>query len=900
MDRMKRLGVLAVPLLILLAGAVPAFAQGGQGNGTLMGTVVDNVGVIPGATITATHVATNTNRTGTTNEQGEFRIVSLVPGRYTLKVEMDGFRPVNMAEFSLLGGEIRPLGRITLTAGGVTESVTITAEVTPVQTANSALSRNITGDTLVMVQVKGRDVFGMMKILPGVMDSHASRDYAQWNSGRYLSINGGDSLNKNTTIDGVPVGEEGGSGTTFVTPNIDSIGEVNVITSGYNAEHGRQSSGLVQITTKSGTNQFRGSGWTNLRRDEWNKNDFFRQQAGDAKPFFEVNIGGYSIGGPIIIPKVVDSRTSEKKFYFFASQEFTDDVRPTAVTRSNLPTELERNGDFSQTRFGKATLAPDGSITGLQTLNVIRDPLTLQPFEGNVIPANRFDPMGRALLLLAPLPNNVRDQTSDAYNNSNFAKDLTPVHTRTNFITRVDAVLGANTRLSARALFDRDDAIAPNNIAPGVGEINNNFPGNLINGTMTKVLSPSMVNETIVGYSWNHWGHRVGKGASNASNYTQYWQENVVNPLTEQTGLFPPRIEAFGEYGEPVQKDTNKDEWPYLPELRYTGGDRTNLLLYRPSGSSGPLPKWNRNERVTMKNDLSYTRGRHNFKFGMEMERNFKTEPGSQDYAGQYNFGHSGDNPISSGNGYANALLGVFTSYNERNERIDRDERHWYGGLYAQDSWRLTSRLTLDYGFRMEHHGAIYEARDENSGFDPGLWSEGAKPVIYSPYCKTGVPGNQACSSANQAAIDPRFPDVFLNRALIGTVVPGVGSIANGQWTGGLNNHPTNPDSGKKDGWYYDYPMWSYAPRVGLAWDVFGDGKTAVRASTGVFYNFVNRGSYGFSGGALVSRVRTITNSTLNDLAAVAAGGQLRREPAEHAHSGRVPPGDPREPVRTG
>ena len=139
-----------------------------------------------------------------------------------------------------------------------------------------------------------------------------------------------------------------------------------------------------------------------------------------------------------------------------------------------------------------------------------------------------------------------------------------------------------------------------------------------------------------------------------------------------------------------------------------------------------------------MKNDLSYTRGRHNFKFGMEMERDFKTEPGSQDYAGQYNFGHSGDNPISTGNGYANALLGVFTSYNERNERIDRDERHWYGGFYAQDSWRLTSRLTLDYGFRMEHHGAIYEARDENSAFDPGLWSEANQPVIYAPYCKNG------------------------------------------------------------------------------------------------------------------------------------------------------------------
>src|SRR5688572_8521326 len=429
---MKR-ALRTLPLLvgaILLASATSALAQ--SGNAALTGTVADNVGVVPGATITASQAQTAVVRTAVTNDQGVFRIPALQPGRYAVKVEMDGFRPITIDEFNLLGGEVRDLGRLILTAGGVTESVTITAEVTPVQTANSALTRNITGDTLVSVQVKGRDVFGMMKILPGVMDSHTSRDYAQWNSGRYLSINGGNSLNQTTTNDGVPVGEEGGNGTTHITPNIDSIGEVNVITSGYNAEHGRQSSGLVSITTKSGTNQYRGSGWYNMRRDEWNKNDFFRKQAGDLKPFFEVNIGGYSIGGPIVIPKLVDSRTSEKKFYFFVSQEFTDDVRPTAVTRSNLPTELERAGNFSQTTFGKATLNPDGSITGDQRLNVINDPLTLQPFTGNVIPANRFDPMGRALLLLAPLPNNVRDQTTNAYNNSNWARDLTPVHTRTN------------------------------------------------------------------------------------------------------------------------------------------------------------------------------------------------------------------------------------------------------------------------------------------------------------------------------------------------------------------------------------------------------------------------------------------------------------------------------------
>ncbi|MCC7007176.1 MAG: carboxypeptidase regulatory-like domain-containing protein, partial [Acidobacteria bacterium] len=208
-----------VSALLLVVGTGIASAQ--TGSATLTGTVADNVGVVPGATVTATQAQTNVVRTGVTNDQGVFRIPALPPGRYTVKVEMDGFRPLTIAEFNLLANEIRDLGKLAMSAGGVSESVTITAEVTPVQTATSQLTKNITGDTLVSVQVKGRDIFGMMKILPGVIDSKASRDYAAWDSGRYLSINGGNSLNKNTTIDGVPVGEEGGNGTTHITPNID-------------------------------------------------------------------------------------------------------------------------------------------------------------------------------------------------------------------------------------------------------------------------------------------------------------------------------------------------------------------------------------------------------------------------------------------------------------------------------------------------------------------------------------------------------------------------------------------------------------------------------------------------------------------------------------------------------
>src|SRR5688500_8401742 len=373
-------------VLIALAGATQAFAQGQ--NGILTGVVVDGDGVVPGAMVVATNSGTALARTVVSDELGVFRLLSLSAGRYEVRVEMPGFRQINLSDVMLLSGETRDLGRLLLEDGTLAEAVTVTAEVTPVNTTTGSLTRSMTGDQLTMIQVKGRDIFGMMKILPGVSDTTFTRDYASWQSGRGLSINGGTSLNKNTTIDGVPAGEEGGDGTTHVTPTIDAIGEVNVITNGYTAENGRQSSGLIRIVTKSGTNQLRGSAWYNARRDEWNANDYLRKKQGAAKPFFEVNISGYSIGGPVVIPKLIDSRRGEKKLYFFLSQEFVDDIRPTTVFRTNLPTERERRGDFSETRTTNGAIQP------------IVDPRTGQPFPGNIIPQDRIHAMGQNMLHL--------------------------------------------------------------------------------------------------------------------------------------------------------------------------------------------------------------------------------------------------------------------------------------------------------------------------------------------------------------------------------------------------------------------------------------------------------------------------------------------------------------------
>ena len=179
---------------------------------------------------------------------------------------------------------------------------------------------------------------------------------------------------------------------------------------------------------------------------------------------------------------------------------------------------------------------------------------------------------------------------------------------------------------------------------------------------------------------------------------------------------------------------------------------RSGFPSYRPSGGNGPLPRRNENYRFTFQDDLSWTKGRHNFKFGFFTERDSKTEPGSVEYAGIYDFGHNANNPLSTGNGYANALLGVFTTYTERNNRIDQENLHWQSDAYAQDSWRINPRLTLDYGIRVTHHGAVYESREMNSAFDPSLWNRAQAPTLYRPYCTTQVAGNQACATANRAA----------------------------------------------------------------------------------------------------------------------------------------------------
>jgi hypothetical protein len=846
----------ARPLVVVLLYLGSAASASAQSAGTLTGTVVDSTGAaLPGATVTATDATTATVRPVVSNEAGLFRIPALNSGRYTVKVELTGFKPLSIEDINLLSLETRDLGKITLQLGSLQENLTVVADVTPVQISDSSLMKTITLEDLKNIQVKGRDMYAMLALLPGVQDTNLNRDYATWTSASAITINGAPTINKDLRVDGLNIVDEGGCSTGFVNLNMDAIGQIQVMTNGYTAENGRNNGGIISVVTKSGTSALKASGWYNGRRDRFNANDYFRKATNLPKPLYRINISGYAVGGPIVIPGLVDSRdtsgspASSKKFYFFASQEYTDDARPTTTTRANMPTALENAGDFSQTRTTNGTIQP------------IIDPLTGLPFAGNVIPASRINPLGQKMLNLLPTANGILDPTTGNAWTSNSAYDLTPLHSRTNHVFRMDGVFSEKTRMSARLIKDRDDNWSWNAFTPGTGFINQDTPGILMSGTVTKIIRPTVVNEMNFGYTHNRWGFKAADNFDYTSLYASTLGINAPRILPFSSFSDPPVLSGFG--GAQV------DEWPYAPRFTTSGGNRANLGCYHTcSNSNEPIPRLNISARGSFADNLSIIKGRHNIKMGLYLEYNKKTEPGSADYMGNFNFGHDANNPLSTGNGYANMLLGIYTTYTELTSRVDKDVRHWQNDAFIQDNWRATSRLTIDYGLRLQHSGSDFEVNHMNSGFFANRWAPKQAPRVYRLVCMDGRPGDQPCPSNLQRAVDPAFPTIFFSPAFSGNIVSGTGNQINGIVTEGI--------PGEKRGTYFHFPYLVAAPRVGFAWNVGGDGRTALRGSFGIFYNFprsTGTGGYPFAGGCPLSCSDQIRWATFDDISTAAAAG---------------------------
>jgi hypothetical protein len=748
---------------------------------SLKGRVVDPAGAaIPSAAVSLANTETGAALKSTSNAEGLFVFPTVAAGAYRLEVTATGFKQYRNTGLELTTSEIRDLGQIILTLGETRETVTVVDTAAPLQLGSAEKSGLVSGEQLNELALKGRDFFALMTLIPGIVDISESRETTDPNSAQGIYINGGRADMKNFTVDGVGTVDTGNNTGIHYQPNMDSIAEVKVLSSNYQAEYGRSGAGLISVVTKGGGREFHGSGWATFRNEALNANNFFNNSTAIEKPAYRYAIGGFSLGGPVYVPKRFN--TDRSRLFFFVSQEYTHRLVESAAQYRNMPTALERQGDFSK------TVDTNGKLMS------ITDPLSKQQFPGNLIPRNRINSVGQAILNFFPLPNYTDPDPAQVYRR-NYKASASGTHPRRNDMVRADAYPRPKMNAYFRWIRDYDDQEMPFN---GFNYLYSSFmhpnPGHGYAGHVTYIFRATLVNELSVGKSWNSWQYRAKEPAkverSAIGNIPQWFPNTPTtnDPADRVDSLQMPNI-SFG--GTPVNP----------PAITVNNKQHINF-----------------NDTWDITNNLMWVKGTHNVKTGVFINLTAKTQVQSLTWNGTINFGVDTNNPFNTKNGYSNALLGYFNTYSESTLGGHFDAKYWAAEFYIQDNWRVKRGLTLDYGVRFYHLAQQADSLYSISSFFPQRYDIRKAPVLYRP-------GFDAAK--NRVAVNP-LTGAPTYAALIGLFVPGSGDFANGMGVAGKDGNPAGVIGG---------PVLSAAPRIGFAYDPDGRGRTVIRGGAGLFFD---------------------------------------------------------------
>jgi hypothetical protein len=329
----RRFITAAAAVIALCAMTVTASAQT---TGTITGTVKDpQGGVVPGATVTLTSDSRGIQVAEVVSDNnGDFTFINVAPDRYTIQISMSGFKPTKQSGISVSPGDRNSAGTFTVEVGALTDEVTVKAEAPLVQARSGERSFTVPTSAVENLPIANRSFTAIATLAPGVATANGQ------STGDPIRIGGGGDTN--IMMDGVGVMDTG-SNRPLLQMNVESIAEVKILTSGYQAEYGRSSGLQITAVTKSGTNRFRGSVYDVERNSDWNSNSKTNKLNGNPKTVLKEKDWGFSIGGPIGKPG------GTNKLFFFYSQEFSPRTFGNDIGRYRFPTELERNGDFSQT-----------------------------------------------------------------------------------------------------------------------------------------------------------------------------------------------------------------------------------------------------------------------------------------------------------------------------------------------------------------------------------------------------------------------------------------------------------------------------------------------------------------------------------------------------------------------
>src|SRR6185437_3591181 len=366
---------------------LPALALAQITTGTVTGRVVDASGaVVPSAQVVLISAAQNTRTAAVrTNATGDYVVPNLAPDTYTVEVTADGFKTTRHAGIVVTGGDRVGVPPITLEVGGTTQTAEVSAHAALVETQSGERSTAIETKQVQELPIVHGNFTSLIALTPGVSQTP--------NQVSPVATRLGSNSENNIMMDGISAMDTGNNGQ-MLNMNIESIGEVKVLTQGYQAEYGRSSGLQITAVTKSGTNELHGSGYGLFTRWNWNKNSWANQRNNAPQAKTTQEIFGYSVGGPVVIPKVFNGRN---KLFFFYAHEFrptTGAVNSGNVIRMRMPTAAERAGDFSKSLDNNGNPIP-----------ALMDASAGAPFAGNIIPTSRLYGPGLAVLGRYPLPN---------------------------------------------------------------------------------------------------------------------------------------------------------------------------------------------------------------------------------------------------------------------------------------------------------------------------------------------------------------------------------------------------------------------------------------------------------------------------------------------------------------
>jgi hypothetical protein len=740
----------AAALVVLCAPMVMAQATTGRISGILKDT---SGGVLPGVTVTVTETRTGFVRTDVSDAQGTYVFVNLPLGDYTVAAELQGFKKGRKSGYVLVA-DGRLTADFTLEVGAFSEVVQVTVQAETVNTVSGELARTVDRAQVQDLALNGRNYMQMVTLVPGapLVDTTAPLDIMT-GLGINTTVNGSRTNASLLTVDGGFNMDAGSNNSQISNVGIDFIDQVSVKTSNFSAEYGRNSGAAINVVTRSGSNVFKGSAFEYMRRDRWDNNDYFNNLKGITKPKLTYDDPGFSLGGPI----------AKDKIFFFGGMEWKRIRRLTSPSTRTLPTSLMRSGNFSQ----------------LST--TIKDPLTGLPFSGNIIPANRITADGRAIANVYDAMSKVAAQYNDnVLTNNTVFQDNNPFDFRQEMF-RVDYQPTGSHRLTTRLVFDHYNLIEPggtfiNSQMPTV-PTNRLRPGRNVQVNHYWTLRNNLVNEAKFNYSGNG---QIIPPVGDA------WKRSTYG------FAFPQIYSGGGNYPDSI---------PDVSIQNYAGfnGAAQSLLS----------PTWD----YSFSDNLTWLKGNHTVKAGMLILYNQKNQNGRSPYDGTVSFSTSG-NTNTTGNAFADALLGYYRTYQEAQLDPIGYFRYWQYEGFVSDAWRVNGRLSVEAGLRYAWQMPTITLGNNTTSFDPAYYNA-AQAVTVLPN------GTLVAGTGNRYNGLTRPPDVPADQ---------VANVPNA----------TNPavqsiPIAASNGYYQRQNLW--APRLSFAWKPFGDDATAVRGGVGLFYD---------------------------------------------------------------